>query len=168
MAIFNGVVSYLVNKKYGSVFITLQVLGVISVLFWVSTYLKHPETYNSVPLLPTENDVLGAKYQKSPVKDTLDLSSRGLTEVPIYALARLNLQVLDLSNNNISGILPAEINNLKELEVLNLSNNNLYALPDEIFTLKNLKELDLSGNLFTSKDVEFIRQGFSQEVNIIK
>ena len=54
---------------------------------------------------------------------------------------------LDLSHNQLSGNIPAEIGILEDLERLNLSNNHLLGnLPPELGDLSNLEHLILSGN----------------------
>jgi len=55
--------------------------------------------------------------------------------------------VLDLSDNKLSGTIPAEIGQLAYLENLDLRNNQLSGnIPPEIGILTNLKHLNLSGN----------------------
>ncbi len=76
-----------------------------------------------------------------------------------------NLKVLNLSNNNFTGV-PAEIGQLSNLEVLDLSNNNLTGLPNELANLKNLKLLKLSGNNYSASDLEIIKKGLPNSVVI--
>jgi Leucine-rich repeat (LRR) protein len=120
----------------------------------------------------------------------LDLSGRGLTELPKSVLQRTDLTELDISNNRLTGALPAEIrmltnlkvlnasNNsmtgvpaevgqLQKLEVLDLSNNKLTGLPNELGNLKNLRTFNLSGNDYSVQDLNFIRSKLSSSVNII-
>ncbi|KAJ9555961.1 LOW QUALITY PROTEIN: hypothetical protein OSB04_010575 [Centaurea solstitialis] len=55
--------------------------------------------------------------------------------------------LLDLSNNKISGEIPASLGNLKSLEVLNISNNNISGhIPMSFGNLKGMESLDLSHN----------------------
>lgn len=102
-------------------------------------------------------------------KNSLNLANSGLTEVPKDKLDNSKVTTLDVSGNNLTGALPAEIRKLTNLEVLtaadnnmtgipaeigqlsklktaNFANNNISGLPLEIGNLKNLETLDLRGN----------------------
>ena len=111
---------------------------------------------------------------------TLDISNQGLGKVPMDIFTKTdieelnvsnnklegslqgevrflqNLKVLNLSNNNFTG-LPAEIGQLKNLEVLNVSNNSLTGLPNELGNLSNLKVLNLKGNDYSTSDLSNIQ-----------
>lgn len=113
---------------------------------------------------------------------SLDLSGNGLIKAPSYIFERTdieelnlsnnelegslqaevrhlqNLKVLDLSNNNFTGV-PAEVGQLNNLEILNLSNNKLTGLPYELGNLSKLRVLDVSGNLYSEADLLRIREG---------
>uniref|UniRef100_A0A0E0JVR1 Leucine-rich repeat-containing N-terminal plant-type domain-containing protein n=1 Tax=Oryza punctata TaxID=4537 RepID=A0A0E0JVR1_ORYPU len=75
-------------------------------------------------------------------------------EVPIYISASLQYRmtsafpkVLDLGNNEFTGLIPPDIGQLKGLHKLNLSSNKLYGdIPQSICNLTNLLMLDLSSN----------------------
>lgn len=58
-----------------------------------------------------------------------------------YTVSRLYL-----TSNNLQNTLPAEIKNLKNLEVLNIYQNQITGLPQEIGDLRNLKDLSISYN----------------------
>jgi leucine-rich repeat protein SHOC2 len=77
------------------------------------------------------------------------LSGQNLTKTPSYVFVKYDTEELDLSNNNLSGALQAEIRNLTRLKVLDLSNNDFTGLPAEIGQLKNLEVLDISNNQIT-------------------
>lgn len=82
-------------------------------------------------------------------KDKLFLQINNLTSLKGGgALEDLRfLQVLDLSYNKIS-TLPLEIGHLECLEVLNLADNNLKKLPETMSQLLKLTSLDISSNCF--------------------
>jgi len=124
-------------------------------------------------------------------KNKLDLSNQGLKELPKYVLTMTNLEELNLSGNNLTGALPAEVRQLKNLKildmsnnqmtgipaevgqlsnllVLNLANNQFTGLPNELANLKKLQTLNLSGNAYSQQDLDVITQGLSKTVNIIK
>ncbi len=62
-------------------------------------------------------------------------------------LTNNRVSALDLSSNNLSGAIPAEIGDLTELTVLKLNDNNLTGdIPSEIGNLKNLEALQLQQN----------------------
>lgn len=121
---------------------------------------------------------------------SLDLSNKGLDELPSRVPNMTKLESLDISDNNIVGALPAEIRHLQNLKVLkagnnymagvpaeigellkleelDLSNNQLTGLPNEIGNLKNLKILNLSGNDYVEEDLETIKQSLPEDVQII-
>lgn len=79
----------------------------------------------------------------------LDLSNKNLDKVPSYVFGMTNLEELDLSNNALTGALPAEIRHLKSLKVLKANNNMMTGVPAEVGQLSKLEELDLSNNQLT-------------------
>lgn len=84
----------------------------------------------------------------------LDLSGKGLTQTPKYVFGETGTQKLDLSGNKLMGSLQAEIRHLQNLKVLDLSNNQFTGVPAEIGQLKNLEVLDLSNNSITGLPLE--------------
>jgi len=66
---------------------------------------------------------------------------------------------INLSGNNLSGQLPAELGNLTMLTSLNLGNNNITgSVPNELASLSNLQTLILKNNLITSlPDIRFVK-----------
>lgn len=60
------------------------------------------------------------------------------------------LQLLDLSRNHLSGIIPSDIGNATSLKIFDISFNHLEGeLPAALSSLVNIVVLDLSGNKFT-------------------
>lgn len=84
---------------------------------------------------------------------SINLSKKGIIELPKEIGLLKNLGTLDLSGNNITR-LPKEIGNLLNLRDLNLKDNELFDLPDAIGNLENLDSIHLNSNLFR----EFPRQ----------
>ncbi len=90
---------------------------------------------------------------------TLDISGDNLTgALPAEIRKLINLEVLNASNNKMTGI-PAEIGQLNKLRIANFANNDISGLPLEIGNLKKLETLDLRGNSKVSKyDISQIQQ----------
>ena len=89
---------------------------------------------------------------------TFDVSNNNLTGALPAEIRKLsNLEILNASDNNMTGI-PAEIGQLSKLRIANFANNNISGLPLEIGNLKNLETLDLRGNPHVStRDLDQIR-----------
>lgn len=126
----------------------------------------------------------------SPSGAVLDLSNKGLDKIPDYVFNQTNLQELNVSNNNLTGAIqaeirhlsnlkvlnasnnqltgiPAEIGQLQKLEVLDFSNNQLTGLPQELSNLKNLKTFNLAGNQYSQQDLDYIKSRLPASVVII-
>lgn len=137
-----------------------------------------------------ENNASPKPSSQTKTSSILDLSGQGLTKAPNDVFVKTNIDELNLSNNKITGSLqaevrnltnlkvlnlsnnmfsgvPAEIGQLSKLEVLNLSNNLITGLPLELGNLKNLKVLDLRGNAYSSFDLEIIKKTLSSGVTIL-
>lgn len=77
--------------------------------------------------------------------EAVDLSRRGLVEVPEALRALSHLTRLDLSGNQLT-TLPEWLSELSRLRHLNLRGNRLARLPDSLGTLSELETLDLADN----------------------
>lgn len=99
---------------------------------------------------------LGSGCVASPTKQEteLDLSDTGLTNIPNFVLTQTELRELDLSHNALSGALPGEIRQLRELQLLDVSHNQMTGVPAEIGQLHELQRLDLSYNQLTGLPLE--------------
>lgn len=98
---------------------------------------------------------------------TLDVSQNSLTgSLPAEVRLLANLEVLDLSDNQFTGV-PAEIGQLSNLRVLDLSNNPITGLPNELANLKKLERLDLSGTNYSKADLKIITEGLSADVLVV-
>ena len=71
--------------------------------------------------------------------------------LPVIKESFPNVDLLDLSNNDITIISPS-IDQLPNLNWLNLSNNKIKSIPQYLFKLKNLEFLDLSKNPLENKE----------------
>ena len=155
-----------------AIIIILSIIVAGTGYFFISD--KYPESVNNIIGLE--------KY--------LDLSSQGLEKIPEYVFSKTSLEELNVSNNNLTGSiqaeirhlsnlkvlnasnnkmtgLPAEIGQLQKLEILNLSNNQLTGLPYELGNLKNLKILNLSGNKYSEQDLNYIKNNLPSSTQII-
>jgi len=144
---------------------------------------EQPSKSEGEGLSNSDNVVQIEKPVVNPGK-ILDLSNSGLSQTPDYVFERTDIQELNLSNNNLSGALqaevrqlqnlktldlsgnnftgvPAEVGQLQKLEVLNLSNNNLTGLPYELGNLRSLKVLNLKGNNHSVQDLNVIKESLS-------
>ncbi len=130
------------------------------------------------PLVPIQKDKV-----KTPSNSgtTINLSGQNLEKVPSSTFEKTNTEILDISNNRLTGALPgeirflknlrtlkannnlmtgvpAEVGQLSNLEILDLSNNKLTGLPRELGNLKNLKTMNLSGNNYSEQDLNYIKE----------
>lgn len=131
--------------------------------------------------------------QEKPIvqkNNTINLSNKDLQSIPAYVFDETGTEELDVSNNNLTGSIqaeirhlsklkilnlsnnlmtgiPAEIGQLQQLEILDLSNNKITGLPYEIGNLKNLKILNLSGNNYSQQDLDIIKKTLPRDVDIV-
>jgi len=120
----------------------------------------------------------------------INLSNKGLKEIPPEIFGCRNLKKLNLSHNQIK-VIPQELAKLKSLrnldlscnqiqnlyaknfdfphlEVLVLNNNRIRHLPRQIQKLSTLKKLSLAGNLLDSLPVEMRSLKMLTALNIAK
>jgi len=78
---------------------------------------------------------------------TVDLNGQGFTALPTeFFEGKENVRVLDVSQNSLTGALPAEIRKIEQLRTLDASENSLTGIPAEIGQLKYLEIIDFSNN----------------------
>ena len=167
-------------------------LGVVGMLLIYKTRVSQIGSTEESMIETSSQGEQSVQEANKPTKssNSLDLSGQGLDKLPANVLSMTSLEELDISKNELTGALPAEIRHLKNLrilnasdndmtgvpaevgqlenlEILNLSNNKLTGLPYELGNLKNLKVLDLSGNDYATQDLERIKQGLSPDTQII-
>lgn len=109
--------------------------------------------------------VLSGCRQK-PVDNKLDLSGQQLKKVPDYVFELNNLEELDISNNQITGNLQAEIGNLKNLKILKANNNLMTDIPAEIGQLLNLQVFNISQNFLAGVPKEIGRAQSLQTLDL--
>lgn len=78
--------------------------------------------------------------------DTINLSNQGLEQLSTDILDNSSVTTLDVSGNDLTGALPAEIRKLSNLKVLIASDNKLTGIPAEIGQLSKLRSADFSNN----------------------
>ncbi|PWB38554.1 MAG: hypothetical protein C3F02_03460 [Parcubacteria group bacterium] len=175
-------------------YIFLLIVIVIGVFIWKTQWQQTNQIVNNFALdntIVNSANTLGnfVKNIKIPLTK-LDLSHRGLNQVPMDTFDQIQIQELDLSDNNLTGAIPAEVRHLSNLEILNLSNNQLTGVPAEVgqlsrlrildlannkltglpYELGNLKKLEvlnLSGNNYATADLDIIKKGLPGTVQII-
>ncbi len=116
--------------------------------------ILHPEKIRSVLIVDSKL----AKFNWAVFKPFVNikklvLENCQLTEVPEQIEQLVKLQILNLSENDLSGasnwhLLP------KSLEELDLADTRIDAVPEEIADLSKLRELSLAGNLFSDEEME--------------
>jgi leucine-rich repeat protein SHOC2 len=124
--------------------------------------LSHLEGLPSVSMLSLSNNLFN---QMPAMKSTdklilFDINNNPLKTMPPI-ISFINLQALALSNTTMIAI-PAAIDKLQKLRLVDFSNNKLSNLPTNIFNLPDLEELDISKNLFSSGEIQSIQKKFQK------
>lgn len=141
-------------------------------------------------VVESKQEQVAAETSPSVKGPSLDLSGQGLTKVSGDVFNRTELVSLNLSHNNLTGALPAEVRHLKSLQrldlsynaftgvpaevgqlsdlrYLNLSHNQLTGLPYELGNLSKLEVLDLTGNTYSKADLAKIKESLPSTVRIV-
>ena len=99
-------------------------------------------------------------------KDTkLDLSGKGISYVPNEVFSLEHLEILNLGNNQLTGI-DGKIENLINLKILDISNNSIMDLPLELTKLSKLQVLNVSGNPLYNKFEPLLEKEMSIEPHL--
>jgi len=99
---------------------------------------------NPIETLPAELGLLSKSLKRLWLDDC---QLKGSLPECLYELD--NLEVLRVSNNNVTELKGSGVSQWKALEVLCLDGNNLESIPDQIAHLKKLKSLFLRNNKLT-------------------
>ncbi|GER33976.1 leucine-rich receptor-like protein kinase family protein [Striga asiatica] len=98
------------------------------------------------------NGTIPAGFFRLPVMDMFHVDNNYLTGGLPENITAENLGSMVLSNNWMSGRIPASISNLRNLTILSLDMNRFSGeIPGEVFQLKKLSEVNFSGNYFTGE-----------------
>jgi len=88
----------------------------------------------------------------------LNVSNNKLTgALPAEIRKMTGLKELNASHNNLTGI-PAEVGQLNSLEKIDFSYNNINGIPNELINLADtLLELNITGNPYSPQQVEALQ-----------
>ncbi len=128
--------------NYKKAFYVLVILVIIAAV-GVALFGNNPANKNQAP-----------STASSGQGSSLDYSNQGLAHFPKDALSRTDATSLNLSHNNLTGALPAEIKNLSNLQTLDVSYNSMTGIPAEIGQMHDLKTLNYSYNQITGLPME--------------
>ncbi|XVF79301.1 hypothetical protein PTKIN_Ptkin14bG0210500 [Pterospermum kingtungense] len=122
-------------------------------------YFKNFKAMMTVDQNKSELKYMGDDYYE----DHMMVTMKGINIELVRILSILT--TIDLSNNNFSGEIPANIGKLKSLKGLNFSHNKLEGhIPSTMGSLTNLEWLDLSSNRLAGKIPEELLDVTSLEV----
>ena len=107
---------------------------------------------NSKTIITLANAKQSSQIQAAQTLEIIDASNNDLSGgIPPEWGAMTALKTLNLAGNRLSGVLPSELGNMRSLEHLLLANNRFTGrLPASVSNLTNMQTLNLSGNGFTS------------------
>ncbi|KAF8412996.1 hypothetical protein HHK36_000968 [Tetracentron sinense] len=113
-----------------------------------------PPCLNNISMMASrqslESDLLDRLYDYGDYEENFVLVTKG-RESEYRSILRF-VRSIDLSNNNLSGVIPSEISSLSTLSSLNLSRNHLKGkIPEKIGGMTSLESLDFSRNHLSSE-----------------
>jgi Leucine-rich repeat (LRR) protein len=106
-----------------TVLIVAGALLIIGLIWWSMNLTTTTDIQPTPQKQATTSTTTNTPTQQSSstATTTVNLSGKNLTSVDMDIFNQITLTSLDLSNNNLSGSLPAEIGKLTNLRTLNLS-----------------------------------------------
>ncbi|KAG7467580.1 hypothetical protein MATL_G00155270 [Megalops atlanticus] len=120
---------------------------------------------NRLDMLWRDGDLRYVNYFKGIIHlKVLDISENNLNFIPLQVFDGLpeNLSELYLNNNRLKSFSWEKLESLSELQVLDLSGNQLKTVPPELSNCtKTLRKLILQKNLLTKLTPNFLRDAFS-------
>ena len=122
------------------------------------------EPHQEFSLIPTHSYDIPTGLNEDSVymyKNELKMDSKGRDEEYTYIFS--NMVSIDLSNNQLKGVVPYSLGNFKGLKMFNIAINNLNnTIPNNIVQLSWLESLDFSRNNFLGSPQLFQQQSFKQ------
>ncbi|KAM5582439.1 receptor-like protein 3 [Rosa sericea] len=117
---------------------------------WISekTGTQEDDIELELPVYGSRGPTVFVQYRLSYFPPAMDLKSNNISGIIPIEIGQLRLlRHLDLSNNNFSGNIPEQISNIKNMETLYLSNNHLSGkIPSSLTRLNFLKDFNVSYN----------------------
>ncbi|MCW1907716.1 MAG: hypothetical protein KIH63_000045 [Candidatus Saccharibacteria bacterium] len=123
----------------------IVILIVLVAVFGVVVFSKEGTTPGTNNTSNTQSSESTPSSKTSSGK-TVDLSNKGLKQVASSVFEDTQTGALDVSNNQLTGALPGELRKLRNLEVLDASDNNLTGIPAEIGQLSKLRTANFANN----------------------
>ena len=104
----------------------------------------------------------------STITEHLDLKGLRVFGTIPHELGRMNLHVLELDNNDLTGTIPTHLGALSNLRTIKLTDNQIKGtIPAELSNCKNLTEIDFSLNQMTGTiPSELFKAGTLEELSL--
>jgi hypothetical protein len=138
-------------KRGLSKILSILLLALVSVLYMVDWANANISSIEREALIALFNNTNGENWTNKG-----EWNGPAGTECTWYGItcdqSNTTVQMIDMSNNNLIGTIPAELGNLKNLLSLSLWDNQLSGtIPDELGNLTNLQYLAFGSNQLTGK-----------------
>nr|XP_029118132.1 receptor-like protein EIX2 [Elaeis guineensis] len=138
------------NKLVGNIPHNLSRLKALQILDLASNNLSGtiPSSFGNFTAMKVSGEMNGTILKNNTYyNENMQVTIKGIYIE--YAILLPLVIVMDLSNNNLSGMIPEELTSLFGLVILNLSENHLTGdITEKISILQQLESLDLSRNNF--------------------